>query len=90
MHEVQHDRQARRFSISLDGRQGELDYELADGLMTITHTGVPPELGGRGIGSALAAAAFAAARGAGWRIRPRCSFAAAWAEKHPEYADLLA
>jgi uncharacterized protein len=90
MHDVQHDRAARRFSISIEGLQSELDYTLDGGTMTITHTGVPQVLSGRGVGSALAAAAFAAARAEGWRVRPSCSFAAAWVKRHPQYADLLA
>jgi uncharacterized protein len=87
--EIAHDRAARRFSLDTGGVRSELDYRLEDGVMTITHTGVPQELGGRGIGSDLAAAAFAAARAEGWRVRPSCTFAAAWARRHPEYADLL-
>lgn len=90
MHDVTHDRDVSRFSTCVDGQQSELDYTLEGDIMTITHTGVPQALGGRGIGSALAEAAFTAARAEGWRVRPRCSFAAGWAERHPQYADLLA
>ena len=90
MHDVQHDRSARRFSICIEGQQSELDYTLDGGTMTITHTGVPHGLSGRGIGSALAAAAFEEARAEGWRVRPSCSFAAGWVKRNPQYADLLA
>ena len=90
MHDIQHDSNARRFSLRVDGRESELDYTLEGGVMTINHTGVPQELGGRGIGSALVEAAFTTARAEGWRVRPRCSFAAAWVERNPRFADLLA
>lgn len=58
--------------------------------MVILHTGVPPELGGRGIAAQLTEAALAAARENGWKVRPRCSYAAAYFKRHPEYNDLLA
>ncbi|HWU52683.1 MAG TPA: N-acetyltransferase [Tahibacter sp.] len=37
----------------------------------------------------MTAAAVAAARAEGWRIRPLCSYARVWFERHPEQADLL-
>ena len=57
--------------------------------MTITHTGVPPAVGGRGIAGALVQAAFDWARGAKRKVVPACSYAAQWARKHPEYSDLV-
>jgi predicted GNAT family acetyltransferase len=57
--------------------------------MTITHTGVPPEVGGRGIASALVQAALDVARAEGWKVVPACSYAAVWMQRHPDYLDLL-
>lgn len=85
---VTHDRTTRRLEAQVDGVSCVLDYRLDDGVMTITHTGVPPEVGGRGIASALVQAALGAAREAGWRVVPACSYAAAWMRRHPEYDDL--
>lgn len=91
---IQHDRAAHRFETRVDGAKCELDYTLAAGLtatvMTITHTGVPPEVGGRGIASALVQAAFDAARNEGWKVVPACSYAAVWIGRHPEYRALCA
>lgn len=87
---IQHDRSAHRFSTQVDGADCELDYTLAAGVMTITHTGVPPAVGGRGIAAALVQEAFATARSEGWKVMPACSYAAAWLERHPEYRDLVA
>jgi hypothetical protein len=63
---------------------------LTAAVMTITHTGVPAAVGGRGIASALVQAAFATARDEGWKVVPACSYAAAWIGRHPEYRDLVA
>ncbi|MDH5832475.1 GNAT family N-acetyltransferase [Luteimonas kalidii] len=67
-----------------------LDYQLADGRLVIVHTGVPAELRGRGVAGQLVRAAFEHARAAGLRVEPRCSYAAEWSGRHPEFADLLA
>jgi uncharacterized protein len=85
---IHHDRAAHRFETQVDGADCELDYTLAAGVMTITHTGVPAEVGGRGIASALVQAAMEAARAERWKVVPACSYASAWIKRHPEYQDL--
>ena len=87
---VQHDRSARRFHTTVDGADCELDYSLAARVMTITHTGVPAAVGGRGIASALVQAALDAARSEGWKVVPACSYAQQYIQRHPEVADLIA
>ena len=84
MSTINHDTGAHRFTTEVDGSHGELDYTLADGVMTITHTRVPPAIGGRGIAAQLTEAALGAARAAGWSVNPVCSYAKAYLEKHPQ------
>lgn len=86
---VQHDRAAHCFQTTVDGVQCVLDYTLATGVMTITHTGVPGEVSGRGIASELVQSAMDTARSEGWKVVPACSYADAWAQRHPAYADVL-
>jgi uncharacterized protein len=85
---IHHDRAAHRFEMQVDGVHCELDYTLGAGVLTITHTGVPDEVGGRGIASALVQAAMDAARAEGWKVVPACSYASVWITRHPEYQDL--
>ena len=87
---IQHERSAHRFVAQVDGAQCVLNYSLAAGVMTITHTGVPPEVRGRGIASALVQAALDAARVEGWRVASACSYASVWMARHPSCHDLLA
>ncbi|MEP7311442.1 MAG: GNAT family N-acetyltransferase [Pseudomonadota bacterium] len=89
-YDIRHDAKARKFSVEVDGEYCELDYLLAGKIMTITHTGVPQAVGGRGIAAALVLTAFALARSEGWRVIPACSYAAVFVRRHPEYADLIA
>ena len=79
-----------RFVVAVGGHTANLDYELADGVMHITHTRVPEAIGGRGIAGKLVEAAFHHARAEGWKVRPLCEYAAAWVGRHPEYSDLVA
>jgi len=78
-----------RFVTQVDGHAANLDYEMADRIMHITHTHVPEAIGGRGIAGKLVEAAFHHARAEGWKVRPLCSYAAAWVKKHADYADLV-
>ena len=88
--DIRNDPSARRFDTVVDGQHCELDYRLDGKVMTITHTGVPVAVEGRGIASALTQAAMEAARSAGWRVVPACAYAASWLRRHPEFADLSA
>ena len=87
---IQHNRAARRFETTVEGSLCELDYILKDSVMTITHTGVPDAVGGRGIAAALVQSALDTARSEGWKVIPACSYALAWMHRHPEYDDLRA
>ncbi|HXI76592.1 MAG TPA: GNAT family N-acetyltransferase [Steroidobacteraceae bacterium] len=84
---IRHDPSARQFVAEVDGNRAHLDYTLADGVMTITHTRVPPAIGGRGIAGELMAAALDAARSAGWSVDPACSYAKAYMARHGQSAD---
>jgi len=88
--EVRHDADGREFQRELDGSRAVLQYELSGGVMSILHTRVPDAIGGRGIAAELTGAALRHARAAGWKVRPLCSYAAAYLRKHVEYEDLLA
>jgi len=87
--QIRHEPGQRHFVVSVDNMDAILDYRLEDHCMVITHTNVPDAIGGRGIAAELTQAAFEHARREGWQVRPACSYAAGWAERHPEYSELL-
>ncbi|MEA3040542.1 MAG: uncharacterized protein QOC65_31 [Sphingomonadales bacterium] len=90
MTEARHDERRRRFEIEEDGATAILTYVLRDGAIVFTHTIVPEEIEGRGVGGRLAKAGLAYARENGLNVVPQCSFVRGYIERHPEYADLLA
>ncbi len=80
---------ARRFELDVDGHIATAFYELSPGVITFTHTEVPKQLGGRGIGSILAKGALDMARARGLKVVAQCPFIESYVGKHPEYRDLL-
>jgi len=87
---VRHDAARQRFVATLDGVQAELEYEQRGQVLSLTHTGVPSAIGGRGVGGDLVRGALDYARSKGLKVMPSCAYAAAYIERHPEYADLVA
>jgi uncharacterized protein len=65
-------------------------YKLAPGIITFTHTEVPKELSGQGIGTRLAYGALEQVRARALKVIAQCPFIAAFIRKNPEFADLLA
>ena len=86
---IQHDTSGQQFLVIVDGARCVLDYRLHGTVMTITHTGVPEAVGGRGIAANLMKTAFEHARSRGWTVVPACSYAAVFVQRHPEYSDLI-
>jgi hypothetical protein len=84
MNTIEHDSSAHRFSTEVEGLRAGLDYTLAGDVMTITRTDVPEPISGRGIAADLMRAALNAARSAGWKVVPHCSYAAAYLRRHPD------
>lgn len=88
--EIRHDAEDGFFSVVVDGVKGYVQYEREAGILVATHTIVPHSIGGRGIAGQLVMRLFEHARAEGLKVRPQCSYVAAWARKHPEVANLLA
>ena len=79
-----------RFACVVDGLMCEADYRPLNGVMHMTHTGVPRALEGRGIAAQLVHAALTWAREQGLKVQPVCSYVAVYIRRHPEWQDLVA
>ena len=78
-----------RYELAVDGHIAATYYEIADGVITFVHTEVPPELGGKGVGSKLIKGALDQVRTDGLKVIAQCPFVKGWIDKHADYADLL-
>ena len=64
-------------SAAYDGEKqiGECEFDVVDGVWAITHTGVCPEYGGKGIAGKLVEKVIEEARSRNAKIQPLCSYA---------------
>jgi predicted GNAT family acetyltransferase len=88
--EITHDAEHSRFTAATPFGEAVLEYMRDGKRIVFTHTGVPLEAEGQGIGAALAKVALDFARSEGLAVRPACPFVAGYVERHPEYQDLVA
>ena len=72
-----------------DAQVGECEFQESGNVWMISHTGVRPEYGGRGIARELVGKVIEAARERKARIVPVCSYAQRMMEGKAEYADVL-
>lgn len=88
---ITHNQDKSRFEALVEGLVSVVDYVMeSDNVLSVTHTGVPKELEGRGIAAQLTKSVLQYVRDKGLKIRPLCPYTAVYIEKHPEYKDLLA
>jgi uncharacterized protein len=89
MHEITHNPADSRFETTIEGQLCVCQYRVFGKTMMLTHTGVPQALRGRGIAALLVQAALDHARAKQWKVRPDCSYAEVYMQRHPETLDLL-
>lgn len=75
--------------IYVEKENGELLAEITfpeteEGIVDIDHTYVSDELRGQGVAGKLVKAAADTISASGKKAKTSCSYAASWAEKHPE------
>jgi predicted GNAT family acetyltransferase len=85
---IKHNLEQHRFECTEEDFLCVLDYTLHGKQMTITYTGVPAAVGGRGIAAELTQYALNTAQTSGWKVHAVCSYAVAYIRRHPEYQSL--
>ncbi|MET0590430.1 MAG: GNAT family N-acetyltransferase [Naasia sp.] len=84
------DRDASRFILESDGiAAGVLQFTDDGTTWRLDHTVVDDQWEGRGFGSMLAKAGLDGAREAGRGVIARCSFVAAYVQRHHDWDDIL-
>ncbi len=75
--------------LALDGEEivGRLEFSFDGNVMSINHTYAFKK--GMGIGGVLVSAVNDYAVSKGLKVKPICSFASAWYERHPQFMDIL-
>jgi predicted GNAT family acetyltransferase len=87
-YELIHNEAESQYEYHIEGMLARLVYDNQDGILHLTHTFVPKELGGRGIAGALVKDVFEDIEKRGLKMKPACSYIVNYVEKHPEYEKL--
>ena len=90
MSDVRDNSDEQRFELEEQGHVAFAEYQIEGAVITFTHTVVPASLQGVGVGSRLIEGALTDVRSRGLKVRPQCSFVAAYIARHPEWQDLKA
>ncbi len=81
----------KRFELHTEGYIAFIDYILNnENIMFLTHTEVPKELGGKGIGRTLVQNSLEFLKENDYKLAPLCPFVAAYVKKNPEWKTILA
>lgn len=80
---------AERFEIACGKSVAFLEYKVIGRLMTLAHTEVPEDLGGKGLGGELVRFAFEHAKRNNLKVVAHCEFAHSYILRHKEYSSLL-
>lgn len=79
-----------RYELHSDGHVAIAEYTIDDeGVVCITHTGVPKPLEGKGIGSELIGKSLRDIKEQGRTVSPVCPFVEAYIRRHPEWKPLV-
>lgn len=80
---------AKQYEFHIDGFIPRIEYIKVAGKIFLTHTEVPVELEGKGIGSALIKQVLEEIDKHDLVIIPTCPFVAAYIKRHPEWKRLV-
>jgi predicted GNAT family acetyltransferase len=84
-----HDPARQRFTLATQP-VSVLDYELGEGRVVFTHTGVPDAYRGQGLAACLVEAGLQWAREQGLKVVPACSYVHVYIQRHPAWLPLVA
>lgn len=96
MHNLQntvliHNEEKKRFELEVENAVAFIEYiQNKDNIIFLTHTEVPSELEGKGVGSAIVSRTLEWIKGQGYTLAPLCPFVAAYLKRHPEWTGILA
>ena len=79
----------KRYEASVAGAVARIEYIKAQDKIYLTHTEVPKELEGKGVGSKLVAKVLADVDAQGLTLVPLCPFVALYLKRHPEWKRLV-
>jgi predicted GNAT family acetyltransferase len=86
---VQNNAAAQQYEAIIGGNLALMQYRMAGDTIIFTHTKVPEQLEGQGIGSKLVRMGLDEAKARGLKVVPACPFVARFIREHPEFQSLI-
>lgn len=91
MNQVKVNTDKNRFELEIDDSIAFIEFDkMEPNILDMTHTEVPDELSGKGVGSKLVSGALQYCKDNNLKVIPSCSFVKSYTDKHSEWQELLA
>ena len=78
-----------RLELEIEGSIAFIEFKLSNEKLFLIHTEVPPELEGKGAGSAIVQKALQYAKDNNYKVVPICAFVQGYLKKHKEWDDIV-
>ena len=88
-YELKNNESKKQYEFHIDGQVAKLEYIRAKEKIFLTHTEVPRQLEGHGIGSALIKAVLEEVERQDLTLVPLCPFVAGYIKEHPQWRKLV-
>ncbi|NOY96825.1 MAG: N-acetyltransferase [Chlorobi bacterium] len=79
----------KQYEFHIEGLIAKIEYIKAKNVIYLTHTEVPTQLGGKGVGSALAKQVLSDIKEKDFTLVPLCPFVALYIKRNPEWKALV-
>lgn len=79
----------QQFEMKFENHQAVIEYETEGNIISLLHTGVDPELEGKGAGTAIVEKVLNHIREKDMQLIPLCPFVVAYIKRHPEWEDII-
>lgn len=86
---VTNNEQNNCFEAEYEGKTAFIDYILQDDIYNLTHTEVPPDIKGKGVGTQLVKETLDAIKEQKRSVKPSCPFIAHFIKENSEYKSLV-
>lgn len=86
LHDNKRDQQ---FEMEFDNHLAVIEYETEGNIISLLHTGVAPELEGKGAGTAIVEKVLTEIKNRGMELIPLCPFVVAYIKRHPEWESII-
>jgi len=86
-YKILNNKERNRFEVHIKEYVAFAEYKLSEKAIAYTHTEVPKELSGKGVGSFIAKAVLDYAFDHNLYVKPHCPFIKAYIDKHPQYQE---